>query len=254
MAYPVEFAVIVPLLKQILKDRGVTYAELARRLHISEAGVKKIMSAKDCSLKRLNQICEALDFSILDLIELLRERPVKRVLLNPAQQSFLTADESCLLLYFKVAFENVPPGQARKELGLTETAFEKKLNGLEKIGLLKRTPGGKIAAPEEHFGIWPDEGELTKLVKHEWSGALVKAAAHGHQSTGQDISLRYFRLSEKSLRDLRARLAEVFSEFDRASMIESKLAPYPKHVSCMYALAPESISNIRQRFMGRSLD
>jgi len=144
MGYPIEFIAIVPILKKILKDRGITYAELAGRLNMSEANIKKIMIAKDCSLRRLNQICEAIELPLLDLLDVIPKRPVRDVSLSAAQQTVLTSDEMNLLVYIKVAFENISPRQAKVDLKLSDVVFEKKMLSLENDGLLKKNAKGKL--------------------------------------------------------------------------------------------------------------
>src|SRR4051812_25043447 len=50
-----------------LKVRGLTYADLARSLRISEATVKRIFSEKNCTLARLDQICDVVQIDIAEL-------------------------------------------------------------------------------------------------------------------------------------------------------------------------------------------
>lgn len=246
MAYPFEFSTVVPVLKKILKDRKLTYKALARKLHMSEANVKKIMTAKDCSLKRLNQICEALDFSVFDLIEMLRKKPVRRVLLNSAQQRVLTEDETSLLLYFKIAFEQATTEHARRDLNLTEVNLEKKMRQLERVGLIKRHKL-RIQIPEEHIGVWPDEGVLASLVKTEWTKSLLNAALSGRGTKWADLGLRYFRLSQKSTQEFRTLLSELMNDFERVSMLEEKITPNLNDVSCLFAVVPDSLTKLRQQ-------
>ncbi len=48
-------------IKKALKARGLSYADLARKLKMTESGIKKMLNAKDISFRRILQICDALD-------------------------------------------------------------------------------------------------------------------------------------------------------------------------------------------------
>ena len=59
-------------LRMHLKARGMTYADVARALKISEATVKRIFATKSCTLERLDSICDLVQ---VDLAELARGAP-----------------------------------------------------------------------------------------------------------------------------------------------------------------------------------
>lgn len=42
--------------------------------------------------------------------------------------------------------------------------------------------------------------------------------------------------------------AELLNDFERASMIEAKVFPNNKDVTCLYAIVPERMTNIRQKY------
>src|SRR5688572_25202412 len=49
---------LVEVLKRELRTKGVTYAQVARKLGLSEASVKRMFSRRDFTLKRLDQVCQ----------------------------------------------------------------------------------------------------------------------------------------------------------------------------------------------------
>src|SRR5262245_24995659 len=78
-------------LKRLLRARKVTYAELGRRLRLSESGVKKIFSGEDCSLVRLGQMADAVGFSLGELFEAGARPAIEHVALTHVQQAALLA-------------------------------------------------------------------------------------------------------------------------------------------------------------------
>ncbi len=61
---------ILKVLKLILKNKKIKYIEASKELGMSESGFKKLMTSKDISIQRLNQICELVDISTADLLNL----------------------------------------------------------------------------------------------------------------------------------------------------------------------------------------
>ena len=62
-----ESALIVDVLKKLLKARGLTYRDLGRRLQLSEASVKRVFAHRTFTLQRLEQVCQAIDISVGEL-------------------------------------------------------------------------------------------------------------------------------------------------------------------------------------------
>jgi DNA-binding Xre family transcriptional regulator len=56
-------------IKAALRTRKLTYRELAMRIGISEATIKRDMSRGHFSLRRLDQICSAMELTLADLIQ-----------------------------------------------------------------------------------------------------------------------------------------------------------------------------------------
>ena len=64
-----DAAALVDALKRVLKARGLTYADIARGLDLSEASVKRIFSKRDFTLERLDEVCRlaGIDFAELEI-------------------------------------------------------------------------------------------------------------------------------------------------------------------------------------------
>ncbi|MGH8703206.1 MAG: helix-turn-helix domain-containing protein, partial [Burkholderiales bacterium] len=94
-----EVAQITASLKKALRARGVTYAQLALRLRLSEASVKRLFWRGSFTLERLERICEYLD---LDFYELARmSRRDGAVIFEPSlDQERALADDPRLFTVF----------------------------------------------------------------------------------------------------------------------------------------------------------
>ncbi|MGH8806290.1 MAG: helix-turn-helix domain-containing protein, partial [Noviherbaspirillum sp.] len=58
---------LVDSLKRELKARGITYADLAARINMSEASVKRMFSQKNFTLQRLDDILQATQIDFRDV-------------------------------------------------------------------------------------------------------------------------------------------------------------------------------------------
>ena len=89
---------LVNALKNLLKARGITYAQLAKGLGLSEASVKRIFAERSFTLERLDQVCTLLGIQISDLARMVvAEQPVPSRL-TEEQEKKLVADPKLLLV------------------------------------------------------------------------------------------------------------------------------------------------------------
>ena len=68
-----ESTAIVQVLKRSLKTKGLTYKDIAKRVGLSEASVKRVFSAKTFTLQRLESVCAAIGMSMAELVRLASE-------------------------------------------------------------------------------------------------------------------------------------------------------------------------------------
>ena len=61
---------LIQVVKQQLKRAGITYQMLGERIGLSESAVKQMFAAGNFSLKRLDEICDALDTDIGEIVNL----------------------------------------------------------------------------------------------------------------------------------------------------------------------------------------
>ena len=59
---------IIAEIKRTLKERDITYAQVARHMKLSLPSVKRLLSTGDLSLDRLDKICELLGMETTELI------------------------------------------------------------------------------------------------------------------------------------------------------------------------------------------
>src|ERR1051325_4318474 len=106
-----ERSLIVAELKKALRDSGHTYADVAKRLELSVASVKRLFSTEDLSLQRVDEICELIGLGLREILERASDRTAPTNQLTVAQESELVSDPKLLfmtwLVLIRTPFEEV---------------------------------------------------------------------------------------------------------------------------------------------------
>src|ERR1700761_7188223 len=93
---------IVNELKRALRENGLTYADVAEKLGLSLASVKRLFSTGDFSLERVDQICELLGLGLREILERSDERAEPSNQLTDAQETEIVSDLKLLLVTWLV--------------------------------------------------------------------------------------------------------------------------------------------------------
>src|ERR1700741_4932516 len=140
----------VEALKKSVRARGLTYAELARRLQLSEASVKRMFSRGTFTLARIEGVLAAVDLDLYEVARMTRGGNGGAAQLTHAQELGLAHDERLLAVFWLLlngwSFDEILEGFAVTRTELT-IAFAR----LEELKLIEwgprerarpRVPGG----------------------------------------------------------------------------------------------------------------
>jgi DNA-binding Xre family transcriptional regulator len=224
MNQPVGFREISVVLKKVLKERGITYRELARQLKLSESSIKKLFTSDDCSLKRLGEICSVLGISLQDLMAAVHETPIQVHRYTPEQENFLVTNSKAFHVYWKIVYEESTTTEVMKQFGLSNDALFKILRSLDKQNLLSLLPDGKIKFPDRGMVFWENKGPLVELIKREWSKRLLAQVEGRDHLPGYRLCLKSYRMKESTLLDFIKAIGDLELEFARRAYREEKLS------------------------------
>lgn len=106
-----ERTVLVAELKRALRERGLTYAAIARGLQLSLATVKRLFARGEFSLERFERICELAGVGLRELLERAEEHAAPTNQLTVPQEREIVADPRLFLVTWLVlnrtAFEEI---------------------------------------------------------------------------------------------------------------------------------------------------
>src|SRR3990167_9698987 len=88
---------LIDALKRVLREQGITYADVAQRLELSLPSVKRLFADRQFTVQRLDQVCELAGIEITDLVR--RRQAGKEIhQLEWEQEEELVSDPKLLIV------------------------------------------------------------------------------------------------------------------------------------------------------------
>ncbi|HEY2780359.1 MAG TPA: helix-turn-helix transcriptional regulator [Steroidobacteraceae bacterium] len=133
---------IVAELKRALRERGLTYAAVAKKLSLSLATVKRLFSRGDLSLRRIDQICELLETGLAEIAARARDRPTPAQL-TLAQEHEIVSDPRLFLMSWLV-LNRAPLEDIVRSYRFTEREALKYFYRLDELKIIELQPGNRV--------------------------------------------------------------------------------------------------------------
>lgn len=158
-----ELGLIVAELKRALRERDLTYADVARKLDLSLATVKRLFSTGDFSLHRVDAICELMGVTLRELLELAQDRSAPANQLTLAQEQEIVADPQLLvvtwLLLNRMQFEDIV-----RTHRFTDRELLKFLIKLDRLKVIELQPGNRVRLLVSRRFTWRVGGPVQKYI------------------------------------------------------------------------------------------
>jgi len=226
---------LVDSLKRQLKARGITYADLALKIDMSEASVKRMFSQKNFTLQRLDEILLAAGISFRDVATTLHEEPVLISQLTYAQEKEII--ENTKLFIVAVSVLNLLSIDIMLKLyDITEAEIITCLTRLDKIGFLELQPNNRVKLLITRTFRWIPDGPIHTYFREEAYGDYLDSKFDGEHEL---IRLVNVMLSKQSVAALLDRLKLVAREFSKQHQDDGALPFEEKYpISFMLAARP----------------
>jgi len=212
---------LVDVLKRELRSRGVTYAQVARKLNLSEASVKRMFSRRDFTLKRLDQVCQLTQADFSDLARTLsREESLISQLTHEQEKEIASSIK--LFLVAVCVLNHVPPESIVEIYDLSQAECIQMLVRLDRIGFIRLAPGNRIKLLVSRDFAWLPDGPIQRFFKQHGLTDYVRSRF--------DRPDEYFvavngMLSASSRSAIVTRLKRVVREFSELHNDDVRLPP-----------------------------
>ena len=153
---------ILQALKQCLKEKGFTYADVAHQLELSEASVKRIFSEENISLQRLDHICAMMQMEITDLSRIAANSRDEIQELSEQQEAEFVKQPKLLFVAYMLLNE-LSFDEIRLHYQINEHEGIQLLAHLDRIKFLDLLPGNRIKLHTSRNFRWRKNGPIEEL-------------------------------------------------------------------------------------------
>lgn len=239
--------VIIETLKQILRAKGLTYAQLARQLNLSEISIKRGFAQANFKLDRLDKICHQIEMELGDLIRLADDQEPKISRLTIDQEKELVADKKYLLV--AICVQNAwQLDEITRVYALSEPECIRYLIRLENHGLIRLLPGNRVRRLLSQDFQWCKGGPIKTFFEEEvqkefFAAPFTKPGEIKQYMIGM-LSKQSIQTLEKSLINLQKMFSEL-QEADAAVPIKRR-----NNIGFLLAFRPWELSAFSEQKRG----
>jgi DNA-binding Xre family transcriptional regulator len=158
-----ESARIIDVLKRTLKTRGLTYRDVAGKVGLSEASIKRVFAEETFTLQRLEKICTAIGMSVGELVRMASDNHEPNAQYLSLEQEALLAANSALLACFYLLLNGRPSGEIQTRLNLTERELRSLYVKLDDARLAELQPGLKARLRVGPVVNWRSDGPVRRV-------------------------------------------------------------------------------------------
>ncbi len=210
---------LLSALKRALKNAGVTYAEIAQRLGLSEASIKRVFHQGDMPLSRLEAIADIAGVTLADLVESLADSTPLLSELRPDQEAELLKDPKLLLMAYLIV-NGWEPDEVVRRFRVEPTEKDTLLRRLRELGFIEILPFDRLRVLTARNFRWHPDGPVQRLFIEHVQRDFLNARFDGDDEA---LYLLGGVLSPASRRQLARSIRRLAVEIDELSRQDAKL-------------------------------
>jgi len=225
-------AAVVQAIRAILRERGMTYRNLADLMGLSEPTVKRDLGRGDFSLSRLDRICDVLGVTVGDLLR--NDRPLANTLteLSQKQEVALTVDSKLLLITYLIV-NDWRFSEMMSTYRIDENELISLLLKLDKLRIIEYRPPRRIKKLTARNFSWRKDGPvqaffLTRVLPDYFNSAF--------DGGGDAFHFVGATLSEASRARMKVAIEHLAEEFEELARRDARL-PLDARSGCSAVIA-----------------
>jgi DNA-binding Xre family transcriptional regulator len=214
-----DTSALVDALKQELKAAQVTYAELARRIGMSESSVKRMFSQREMTLSRVDDICRAIRIDFADLARAVADRQVLVQELTLEQERAIVRDRVLLLVGIcclsQWTFEQIVATYR-----LSEPECIHALTRLDRLGVLELRPLNRYRMKLAKTFRWRPDGPIMQFFRQHVLPDYFTGRFARHDET---LLLVHGSIGHDAALALRERITRLAHDFAQQQLADQRL-------------------------------
>ena len=233
---------VISTLKQALRERRVTYAQVARGLGMSEGNVKRMFARERLSLDRIEDICRLIDMELSDLFRMYEDSRQRISQLSLDQEKELMADTR--LLFCAVCVRNhLTFNEIVDNYNITESELIQSLARLDKLKIIDLLPNNRFRLRVAENFHWIRNGPIEQFYEKVIQREFLKGGFDDRDNPRLFLS---GLLSEASVEIVKHRLRGLASEFNQLHRQDSELSlDKRKNIGCLVAMREWEFSTLK---------
>ncbi len=234
-----QTADLVETLKKLLKSRGLTYADLARDLGLSEASVKRVFAERSFTLDRLNEVCAVLGITFYDLAK--QSRPWGDAgFFTEEQEAELAADPK-LFSFFYILFGGWAIDRIHQDFEISPTEVSRLLLRLDRLRLIELKAKNAYKPLVDRHVKWRIGGPLMTRYQERMKDEFF---ASDFQSEGELLRFVAGKFTPKTVESLKRKVMQLLADYDDLAEVDESTAPAPENYCLLVAYRPYTLSVI----------
>lgn len=216
-----EIKAVFSTLKRHLKDRGMTYKMVARKAHMSESNLKRILAAQSCSVGRLSEICAAADTSIFDLIMVASKERTPVYDLSAQAIDYFVENFPCLVFFRRLAGTD-DTAAFLKSQSLPPGTVHSYLKDLSRLGLIEQQ-GRKVFVRAKGYLQIPDDSKLHYKLQKEWIPWFFQKITGKQEDPRIHLQMASTGLTEAHRIQLHQDLKDLLNKYRELGFVDQRL-------------------------------
>jgi DNA-binding Xre family transcriptional regulator len=231
-----ESARIIDVLKRTLKTRGLTYRDVAKRVGLSEASIKRVFAEETFTLQRLEKVCAAVGVSVGELVRMASEHDDTHAQYLTLEQEQLLAGNPPLLACFYLLLNGRPSAEIQARLSLNDRELRLLYVKLDDARLAELQPGLKSRLRVGPVVTWRSDGPVRRAYEQQVKTEFLQG---DFQGPGEALHFHSAELSDASAALLERKLEQLGREFADFAALDRHLPVKKKRsVALMMAFRP----------------
>ncbi|MEW8522983.1 MAG: helix-turn-helix transcriptional regulator [Candidatus Thiodiazotropha endolucinida] len=212
---------LIDALKRSLKAHGLTYADVARHLDLSEANVKRLFAKRRFTLERLDQVCQLMEMEISDLVQEMHERAGATAISGLSiEQEAEIAGNLELLLVTVCVLNRWSLDDIVARFHISETRCIQQLAKLDRLRLIELLPKNRVKLLVARNFKWQENGPIQRFFQEKIEAEFF-ASRFDHQN--ERLIVINGMLAESSNRVFQRKMEHLAREFDELNDDDAKL-------------------------------
>jgi hypothetical protein len=210
---------LVSALKSELKAAGITYAELARQLHMAESSIKRTFSKGEMPLSRVDDVLRVLKMDFAELARKIADAQPLRKELTIQQEAAVVSDPKLMLLAI-CCISHWTFEQMVTTYTIGDAECVRYLLQLDKLGVIELRPLNRYRLKVANGFRWLPNGPVINYFRKHVTDDYY---AGGFDGEGETLMLVHGEISNSQAQNFVERLQRLGQRFAEQHLADQKL-------------------------------